>query len=190
MMNHLSNNDIHSLIDGMMVNGERTRILAHLEECERCRREVTFHRSVTRVARAMPPVKPSSRFMERVMVKIAPSEQPAWVRWTLNNAGNIFGMILVLSVIGYFLTTPTVFTDQSSGGSSKLTETFQAYQGWYSQVKTFLGEQVNRLKPDPTTASTPPTEGGKILVMIVVSLLALVGLDRFVFQRISRVRTR
>lgn len=190
MMNHLSNNDIHSLIDGMMVNGERTRLLAHLEECERCRREVSFHRSATRVARAMPPVKPSSRFTERVMVKIAPREQQAWVRWTLNNAGNIFGMILVLSVIGYFLTTPTVFTDQSSTGPSALRETFQTYHGWYSQAKTFLGEQANRLKPDPATASAPSTESGKILVMIVVSLLALVGLDRFVFQRISRVRTQ
>jgi len=78
---------------GMMVNGERSGLLAHLEECERCRREVTFHRSTTRVAREMPPVKPSSRFTERVMVKIAPREQPAWLRWTLNNAGNIFGMM-------------------------------------------------------------------------------------------------
>ncbi len=190
MMNHLSNNDIHTLIDGMMVNGERSRLLAHLEECERCRREVTFHRFATRAAREMPPMKPSSRFTERVMIKLAPREQPAWLRWTLNNGANIFGMMIVLSVIGYLLTTPTVFTDQSSIGSSKLTETFQAYHGWYSQAKTFLGEQANRLKPDPGTTSTPSTESGKILVMIVVSLLALVGLDRFVFQRISRVRTQ
>ncbi|MEX1277240.1 MAG: zf-HC2 domain-containing protein [Bacteroidota bacterium] len=190
MMNHLSNNDIHSLIDGMMLNGERSRVLAHLEDCERCRREVAFHRSATRVAREMPPVKPSSRFTERVMIKVAPREQPAWLRWTLNNAGNIFGMILVLSVIGYLLTTPMVFTEQSSGGSSKLTETFQTYQGLYGQAKTFLAEQANKLKGDPSTASTPPTESGKILVMVVLSLLMLVGLDRFVFRRISRVRMR
>jgi hypothetical protein len=190
MMNHLSNNDIYSLIDGMMLNGERSRVLAHLEGCERCRREIAFHRSATRAVRETPPVKLSSRFTERVMTMIVPRDQAAWLRWTLNNAGNIFGMILVLTVIGYFLTTPTLFTDQPSGSSEKLTQTFQTYQGLYGQAKTFLTDQVNRLKPTPSTASAPTAVSGKILAMIILSLLVLFGLDRFVFQRISRVRTR
>lgn len=189
-MNHLSNNELQSLIDGAIMNGERSRLMAHLEECDRCRREIEFHRSVTRVARALPPVKPSPHFTERVMTRIAPREQPAWLRWTLNNLGNIFGMIFVLGVLGYFLTTPKLFTFQTSNEPSKLTEALQTYNGLYENAKTFIAGQAEKLKGNPTGVSAATDETGKIPVMVVSSLLLLVLLDRFVFQRISRVRMR
>lgn len=187
---HLSDHELHSLISETMVNGERAKVIAHLEECERCRREVAFHRSVTRIVRATPPIQPPARFTERVMALVVPREQAAWLRWTLDNLGNIFGMMLVLSMIGYALTKPVVFTSQSTDSPNTLTETFQTYEGWYGQIKAFFADQAGRLKPDPSAASASSTDGRTIIVMIVVSLIVLFGLDRFVFQRISRVRTR
>ncbi|MCX6134022.1 MAG: zf-HC2 domain-containing protein [Ignavibacteriales bacterium] len=48
-MNHLTTSEIFQIVDETLANGARTRIVAHLEVCPRCRQEVAVRQTKSNV---------------------------------------------------------------------------------------------------------------------------------------------
>lgn len=186
-MNHLTTTDVVRFIDGELSQSELTRFAAHLQQCDRCQKELRFQRALLRVAHETPLVQPRSQFTQRVMEQLVPAKRHAWTQKILNNLGNIFAMMLVLGVLGYALSSPEKWMSMSSDKPSQFAVVVNTYSSYYAGAKQFLGEQATKLMGERST-NTTPSGAMKVLEMTIVSILALAALDKFVLQRVTRMR--
>jgi hypothetical protein len=183
-MNHLSIEQILEYVDGTILNGERTQVVAHLESCPRCRREVELQRALAKSAREAPLTKASRKLVDRIMETILPGTGNRLLRKFVNNLGNLLAMIVVLSIVGYAVSTPSVW--KGDAAPSVISETFKTYNGFYDQVSRFLATESAKLQ---TKGSTPASrDDGKIIALTIISLLALAALDKFVIRRVVKTK--
>lgn len=183
-MNHLTVQQILEYVDGTILNGERTQVVAHLESCPRCRREVELQRALAKRAREVPLTRPSRRVVDRIMESILPATGNTLLRKVVNNLGNVLAMIVVLSIVVYAVSTPPVW--KGDAAPSVISETFKTYTGFYDQVSRYLTTESAKLQ---SKGSTPAShEGEKIIALTIVSLLALAALDKFVIRRVIRTK--
>ena len=183
-MNHLTANEVLQVIDGSMLNGEKTRILVHLESCPRCRREVEFSRNLERVARIAPLSKPSRDFTARVMKRVDPQSKRSIATWFVNNLANILAMALVLTVVWY-----AVAVKQPAGpatGPSVVSNALAVYTEYYAKVREFF--PADRMKAIQKPVTDQSAETNKIVLFTVVSILILAAVDRLVVRRVIRLR--
>lgn len=135
-MNHLTVQQILEYVDGTILNGERTQVVAHIESCPRCRREVELQRAMAKGVREAPLTRPSRRLVDRIMERILPATGNPLLRKIVNNLGNLLAMIVVLSIFVYTLSSPSV--SNGGTGSSVITETFKTYTAFYDRVNRYL----------------------------------------------------
>ncbi len=183
-MNHLTVQQILEYVDGTILNGERTQVVAHLESCPRCRREVDLQRALAKGVRDAPLTRPSRRLVDRIMETVLPATGNSLLRKIVNNLGNLLAMIVVLSIFVYALSTPSVW--KGDAAPSVISETFKTYTGFYDQVSRYLTTESAKLQSKGSTPSS--REGEKIVALTIISLLALAALDKFVIRRVMRTK--
>lgn len=184
-MNHLTTIEIFQVVDDTIANGVRTKIFAHLELCLRCRQEVELQRRLLRVAKSAPLTRPSAELRTRVLDIVAPRPRKTWITRIVNNLGNVIAMAMVLTVVWYAATAPA-----ASGGTAKpsvFSEAVKSYLEYYSRARSFVAREQVRVMGEPT--KTQPTKNDNIALMTIVSVLILVGVDRYVMRRFIRART-
>ena len=187
-MDHLTTREIFHLVDGTIQNGERTALTAHLEQCEQCREEIELQRALTREVRSIPLTNPSQQFTRRVMTGIIPVNHPAWTRKIVDNLGNNLAMMLVLSVLGYAVSSPALWQKQKTERSSTFDGMMKTYSGYYDQAKSYFKEQsTDLIGRNIRPSSSERSE--EISIMVIISLLTLAALDKFILQRVRRTRS-
>ncbi|HTY37776.1 MAG TPA: zf-HC2 domain-containing protein, partial [Bacteroidota bacterium] len=100
-MNHLSAYEVLQIVDEALANGERSKIVAHLESCHRCRREVELQRMLRGTAGRLPLVKSSEELRDKILSIVAPPPKKKLLQVFLNNLGNVLAMALVLAVVWF-----------------------------------------------------------------------------------------
>jgi hypothetical protein len=181
-MSHLTPEEIFQIIDSTIANGEKTRLLSHLDSCARCRREIDSQRGLEKAARTAPLASPSHEFTSSVMKRVAPAMKKSLVTKVVDNLANILAMALVLSVLFYALNVQKASTGTSE--PSFVTRTLAVYTEYYGKARDYLKQEI----PPASTAKERSPETIKIVLMAVVSLVILVGVDRFLLRRVIRLQ--
>lgn len=178
-MNHLTTKQILEFTDATLDYAAQAQCTSHLAVCARCRREVDLQKLVSKVSRQQPVVTTSSGFVHRVMARIVPQPQKAWKTRVIDNLGNVFAMAMVLAVLGYAVTNPSLFRVQEQ--SSRQSFIPQSVTDAYAKVVQSFSQRAN----DATKQMVSSTgyENAKIISLTIFSLLILVALDQFVLKR-------
>jgi hypothetical protein len=183
-MNHLTTIEVLQIVDETTANGVRTKILAHLEVCPRCRQEVELQRRLLRVAKSTPLVRPSAQLKTRVLDAIDPRARPTFVTRIVNNLGSILAMGMVLTVVWYVASNPA-----ATGGTrqpSMFSDAVKAYVEYYTRARDIVVHEKVRLIGEP--AKNHPAKNDDIVLMTVFSVLILVAVDRLVVRRFIKIR--
>ena len=183
-MNHLSAYEVLQIVDEALANGERSKIVAHLESCHRCRREVELQRMLRGTAGRLPLVKSSEELRDKILSIVAPPPKKKLLQVFLNNLGNVLAMALVLAVVWFAA---------SSTGSSGVTReptmfstAVKTYIDFYSRAATFVHEKKTQLVGEQ--AKAPQQQNDSVVYLTLLSLGILAALDRFVLRKIVRAR--
>ncbi len=183
-MSHLTTNEIFQVVDETLANGVRTKIVAHLETCSRCRQEVEFQRKLLRAAMSSPLVRPSADFRTRVLNAVTPRSKNSLLSKIVNNLGSILAMGIVLTVV-WFAGSNT----SASGGNrqpSILSEAVKTYVDYYARARDFVAKKQVQLVGE---APKNPRQGrDNVIYLTIVSIVILVAADRFVFRKLTRIR--
>jgi hypothetical protein len=183
-MNHLTTKQILQIVDGTIANGEKSKLIVHLEACDRCRQEIQFHRSLSQSVRELPLARPSKGFTARIVGKIAPETKKSWISKIVDNLGNILAMGLVLSVVWYTVNmTPTSKSPVEPSGISKA---LTVYVEYYAKARDAASKEITKIIGEPKKEQTPKT--ADVATLTLISLLILVAIDRFVVRRVIKIR--
>ena len=183
-MSHLTTSQILQIIDGTIANGVRTQLLAHLEACPRCRREVDFQRKLERVVRSAPLAQPSHKFTQDVIAQVVPRSRKSWSSKLIDNLSSVLAMGFVLTIVWYAANVPV--TASSTTQPSVFSEVIKTYVEYYSRVREFVAKNQPGITAQP--AKERSTNSGDVILLTVVSVLILVGIDRFVVRRVIKIR--
>jgi hypothetical protein len=183
-MNHLTTKEIFQIVDGTIANGERTKLMVHLEACQRCRQEVQFHRSLGQAAKDAPPAKLSDGFTARIVSRIAPEAKKSLISKIVDNLGNILAMGLVLSAIWFAVTSTPV--SKSSTEPSGISKALALYMEYYAKASDVASKQLVRVVGEPDKSQT--SKSADVATLTLISLLILVAIDRFVVRRVIKLR--
>ncbi|MEK6754692.1 MAG: zf-HC2 domain-containing protein [Bacteroidota bacterium] len=183
-MNHLTTKEILQYVDGTILNGERTRVVDHLEVCARCRKELEFQRALGRIARQTPLETASTQLKERVMERVVPGKQHPWLQKVINNLGNVLAMAVVLGILGYALSTPTAW--KSPEQPAVITDVLKTYSDLYGQAQQYLKTQSAKMQS--TRVSTSSTGSERLILLTFLSLIILIAIDGLVVRTIMRAR--
>lgn len=183
-MNHLTTREIFQIVDGTIANGERTKLMVHLEACHRCQHEVQIHRSVGQAVSDAQLVRPSDGFAARVVARIAPEAKKTWISRVVDNLGNILAMGLVLSVVWYAVNSASA--GKVPAEPSGFSKTLALYVEYYGKARDAASKQITRVVGEPRKEPAPMTSD--VVTLTLISLLILVGIDRFVVRRVIKIR--
>lgn len=183
-MSHLTTSEVFQVVDETLANGVRTKIIAHLEICSRCRQEVEFQRKLLRAAKSAPLVRPSAGLRDRVLYAVTPQSKKNLLSKIVNNLGNILAMGIVLTVVWYAGSNTS-----PSGGSNQpsiLSEAVKTYVDYYASARDFVAKkQVQLVGESP---KNPPPGSDNVIFLTIISLVILVAVDRFVVRRLIKIR--
>jgi hypothetical protein len=183
MMNHLTTKEILQIVDGMIANGERTKLMMHLDACQRCRQEMQFQRSLGRAAKNAPLARPSNGFTARIVTRIAPESRKSLMSKVVDNLGNILAMGLVLSVVWYAIMSAP--PSKSSTEPSGISKALAVYVEYYAKARDVASKQLVRVVGEPDKNQTSQTTD--VATLTLISLLILIAIDRFVVRRVIRI---
>ncbi len=185
-MTHLTTKQIQQMADGTLDYAAQAQCTSHLAVCERCRKEIEFQKAITRVARHQPVVNTSAGFVTNVMHRIVPGLQKSWKTRLVDNLGNIFAMCLVLAILGYAISTPSLFQspDQPAEQSIVPPVVSETYSKVVDAFSARAQEATSQL------AGTKGNDGTKMVSLMVVSLLLLAAIDQFVIKRFVGMRMK
>jgi hypothetical protein len=183
-MNHLTTREIFEIVDGTIANGEKTRLIVHLEACPQCRQEVQFHRSIGQAAREGPLAQPSKGFKARIVGKVAPEARKSLVSKIVDNLANIMAMGLVLSVVWYAVNMAPA--SRNTTEPSGIAKALAVYTEYYAMARDATSNEiigvVGQRKKEPTSHTAD------VVTLTLISLLILVAIDRFVVRRVTKIR--
>ncbi|MFH0988965.1 MAG: hypothetical protein V1799_03005 [bacterium] len=187
-MNHLSTNDILQFLDETTVNGDRRKVLLHLDQCSRCRQELELYRKVNEAAHRAPLLQVPSSFTSRIMAVVAPSTKHSLSRKLLDNLGYFLGMGLVLTIISIVLTHSSSLAQQDQK-PTQLSQVMNSFSNFYNATAETVKKEYSRLFSKKIQLPASNT-GGNVLLLTFGTLLALIMVDRFVLQRFYRMNHR
>ncbi len=183
-MTHLTTKHILQFTDGTLDYASQAQCTNHLALCARCRKQVELHKAIAKVSRHQPAVRTSPGFVQRVMTRVVPQQEKTWKTRLVDNLGNVFAMAMVLAVLGYAITTPSLFRVQEQSWPQSIipqtvSDTYAKFIHSFSQRADAATQQVLR-----STAN----ESNKMISLTVLSLFILVALDQFVLKRYMGMR--
>ncbi len=185
-MTHLTTKQILQMVDGTLDYAAQAQCTSHLAVCERCRHEMEFQKAVAKAARHQPLAHTSPGFVQAVLRRVAPGPRKSWRTRIVDNLGNVFAMAMVLAILGYAVSTPSLFQtqDQSSQRSYMppvVSETYAKIVQTISSGTTDASKQV---------AVSTGNEGTKLIALTILSLVILVGFDQVVLRKRVGIRTK
>ena len=185
-MNHLTTTEIFQFIDQTLDDAELNRLSQHLVECAQCRNEVEQHRALGRVVQQQRLVQTSPRFTANVMERVIPQKDKSFFSWILRNIGTLIAMVAVLGVLGYVLSTTSMWTSmQEQTESSGLAKMFSSA---YHDIKQFFADKTNQFTQRLDTDTSARSE--RIFLIAFISIVVLALLDRFVLRQFMRTKLR
>lgn len=185
-MIHLTTQQLLQMIDGTLDYAAQAQCTSHLAVCERCRKEIDLQRSIAKIARNQPLASPSKGFAQRVMSGILPGRQLSWKTKVIDNLGNIIAMAMVLAVLGYAISTPSLFqtadqTPEQSIIPQQVTDTYAKLMGALAQNTDNATKQI---------VTSTGNDHVKTISLAMLSLLILAGIDQFVLKRYIGLKTK
>lgn len=183
-MSHLTTSQIFQTIDGTIANGTRTELLAHLEVCSQCRQQLEFQRRLERLVGSAPLAKPSQKFTEGVIAKVAPRAGKSYASKLIDNLSSIIAMAFVLTVVWYAANISVAASPPAQ--PSVFSEVTKAYVDYYSRPREYVAEDLVQLMGKSAKEQSAKSED--IIVLTLVSVLILVGIDRIVVPRVIKNR--
>jgi hypothetical protein len=187
-MTHLTTKQILQFTDGTLDYVSQAQCTKHLAICERCRKEIDLHKAISRIARHQPPIQPASGFVERVMAHVVPQRQKSWKTRLVDNLGNVFAMAMVLAVLGYAVSNPSLFHIQAQQESTTTTIIPQTVSDTYTKFIQSIGRQAGDATKQVFTSSS--RESNNIVSLTILSILILGALDQLVLKRYMGVRMK
>lgn len=185
-MIHLTTKQVLQFVDGTLDYASQAQCTNHLAVCAQCRSEVEFQKTLAKVARRQPTVHPSGQFIPRVMGNIIPQNRRTWANTVLDNLGNVFAMFVVLTVVGYAIANPSLFTPQDTPSEpSALSQTIAATYGKIVQSFTERTKDATQ-----TVVSTSTNDSSRVIAMTIMTLLVLIVLDQFVLKRYTGIKMK
>jgi hypothetical protein len=185
-MTHLTTKQILQLVDGTLDYASQAQCTSHLAVCEQCRKEVGLQKAISKVAHHQPLIRTSAGFVQTVMRRVVPAHQKSWKTKVVDNLGNIFAMAMVLTVLGYAISSPSLFKMQEEPSQPSVVT--QTISDTYAKFVQTFSQRANDATQKLVSSSS--TEGSKIVSMTLISLLILAGLDQFVFKRITGIKMK
>lgn len=185
-MIHLTTKQILQFVDGTLDYASQAQCTNHLAVCARCRSEVEFQKTLAKIARRQPSVQPSGRFAARVMGRIIPQKRKTWANTVLDNLGNVFAMFVVLTVVGYAIANPSLFTPKDHSSQPSLLS--QTIAGTYNKIVQSFAERTK--DATQTVVSTSANDSSRVISMTLMTLLFLIVLDQFVLKRYTGMKMK
>jgi anti-sigma factor RsiW len=99
-MNHMSSDELNELIDGMLPDSTKARVLGHIEECPSCSSAYRQSLIIDRGARAQIVERTGAAFVDTVMRKITPlmTQQSRFER-IIKYSANFFALMILAFMI-------------------------------------------------------------------------------------------
>ena len=186
-MNHLTTSQLMQFSDGTADFATQAACSNHLAVCAICRKEVEVQKLLLLAARRMPLVAPSKGFTGRVMRSVVrPMAYPVAAR-VLNNLGNVFGMMLVLGVVGYFVMNPVVLqrSPEPSETSKMVDGVKKTLDGGYAWLKN----SIRALGTFNNGQEKNENGSEKVYLLIFVGVGIVVLADRYLLKPMFTKRT-
>jgi len=185
-MIHLTTKQVLQFVDGTLDYASQAQCTNHLAVCAQCRSEVEFQKTLAKVSRRQPTVQPSGQFASRVMGRVFPQKRKTVASTILDNLGNVFAMFVVLTVVGYAIANPSLFTPQDRPAQpSVLSQTIAATYG--KIVQSFAERTKDATQ---TVVSTSTNDSSRVISMTIMTLLILIVLDQFVLKRYTGMKMK
>ena len=185
-MTHLTTKQILQFTDGTLDYALQAQCTKHLAICERCRKEVELQKAISKTARHQPLVRVEPGFVQRVMARIVPQPRKSWRTRIVDNLGNVVAMALVLTMLGYAISNPSLFKVQQQSSTQSIIP--QSVSEAYAKFIQIVGQRAN----EATQRIAIPTshENNNVISLTVLSLVILGALDQFVLKRYMGMRTK
>ena len=187
-MTHLTTKQILQFTDGTLDYASQAQCTNHLAVCERCRKEVDLQKAISKIARHQPPVQPVSGFVQRVMTHLLPRQQKSWKTRLIDNLGNVFAMAMVLAILGYAVSNPSLFHIQVQQQSTATSIIPQTVSDTYTKFIQSIGRQAGDATKQVFTSSS--RENNNVVSLTILSILILGALDQFVLKRYMGIRMK
>ena len=178
-MIHLTTKQILQFVDGTLDYASQAQCTNHLAVCGRCRKEVELQKVIAKASRHQPVIQTSAGFVRRVMTHIVPRQEKTWKTRMIDNLGNVFAMAMVLAVVGYAVTNPSIFKVQEQSTQQSIIP--QTVSDTYAKIVRSFSQRANAATQQVLT--TTGNESNKMISLTVLSLFILIALDQFVLKR-------
>jgi anti-sigma factor RsiW len=142
-MNHLTDDELFSLLDGECSTEERTAYRTHLAECLSCQTLYKEFSAIDSQLSAMPLETPSVAFTDRLLEKLQPSAQLFAYRG-LNNLNFLFlaiGLVVLVTAVSLLMMGPINLPAMAGMGKSVSTPVDLTFLRTFFQsplLKTFM----------------------------------------------------
>ncbi len=187
-MTHLTTKQILQFTDGTLDYASQAQCTNHLAVCERCRKEIDLQKAISKIARRQTPVQPASGFVQRVMTHILPRQQKSWKAKFIDNLGNVFAMAMVLAILGYAISNPSLFHIQVQQQSTTTSIIPQSVSDTYAKFLQSLGQQASAATQRVIT--TTGRDNNNVVSLTILSILILGALDQLVLKRYMGLRMK
>ncbi len=179
---HLTNEQLQSVIDGMLPRDEATSVTAHLGICQRCRNASAALQRLDATLKNLPATDLGADFTRNVLTRLDIVQKSSVLFRVVENLSYVFGMMLVLGVmLAVFVLTGVIDSSQVSNT-----------QTWLNNAGSAVGETTSHvvaLFAAALQSYLPFIFGNgnlKIAVMGTAAVGMLVVLDKFLKRRMLR----
>ena len=176
-MEHISPELMRQYADGELTVAERQRITNHLAVCERCRTSQRLETSLSDALRAVPQDVPSPRFDMQVLSELRSAAEhrrsPRRPAWKVAAAGLLIAATLIVVVIAG--------ASGEEQSRSALTPVFEKVTAVFTPVMDAVARQSRQIMPQPGDGDFGVI---RIFLIVTVVLLALAGIERFLFPNL------
>jgi anti-sigma factor RsiW len=185
-MTHLTNKQIVQFTDGTLDYASQAQCTGHLAICERCRKEIELQKTIAKIARHQLAAQPASSFVQRVMAQIIPQPQKSWKTRLVDNLGNVFAMAMVLAILGYAVSNPSLFQLQQQSSQPSIIP--QVVTDTYVKLVQSISQRTNEVTQQVATSTG--RENSNMISLTIVSLLILAAIDQFILKRLMGLRMK
>jgi hypothetical protein len=178
-MTHLTTKQIVQFTDGTLDYASQAQCTGHLAVCERCRKEIELQKAISKNARRQTLAQPALGFVQRVMERIVPQPQKTWKTRLVDNLGNVFAMAMVLAILGYAVSNPSLFQLQQQSSQPSIIP--RVVTDTYVKLVQSISQRTNEVTQQVATSTG--RENSNMISLTIVSLLILGAIDQFILKR-------
>lgn len=167
-------------LDGDLAPAEARRLEAHLVVCDACAGRRRDLERVSSALRRLPVERAPGGMPAAVLTRLGIARSQSLLFTLLEHAALGLGMLMVLgTVLGAFLLSGVITTDQVRAGGSVVQEGFASAGGWIGGAAAAMSHGLRTYAP-----FLADTQAAGITMSVVVVLALLAGADRVLGRRV------